>query len=85
MPPPKKPPESVVANAAFDKISVSMTELEIKFVYQQETIESLNEQVTKQWKVIDQLTHKLGMLHDQMSSMVYDGEKASDDPPPPHY
>ena len=85
MPQPKTPPESAATIVAFEKISISMTELEIKFVYQQETIESLNEQVTKQWKVIDQLTQKLGMLHDQMSTMVYDGEKTSDDPPPPHY
>jgi len=68
-----------------DTQSARLTELEIKSAYQQETLESLSNEVSKQWTVIDQLTRKMGMMAEQIYSSTHDGGKAQDDPPPPHY
>lgn len=68
-----------------EAIDERLTELEIKFAYSLETIESLNDQVTKQWKTIDKLTQQLGMMHEQMATMAEEMGKPQDEPPPPHY
>jgi len=61
-----------------------LQELEIKFAFQQETIEALNAAVTKQWTEIDRLKSLIGLLQNEMAEL---GE-ASGDPgnvKPPHY
>jgi len=62
-----------------------LNELEIKFAFQQETIESLNTEVAKQWSAIDKLTRQLGIMHDQMANMSDDQARPADEPLPPHY
>jgi len=62
-----------------------LTELEIKYAYSQEIIESLNAEVAKQWTAIDKLTRQLGIMHDQMANMADEAGKPIDEPPPPHY
>lgn len=68
-----------------DPIETRLDELEIKFAYSQETIESLNEEVTKQWTVIDKLMRQLNMMNDQMATLAQEMGKPQDEPPPPHY
>jgi len=68
-----------------DNPAVRLTELEIKFAYQQEAIESLSGEVSKQWTVIDRLTRQLGMMQEQIVSGTLEADKAQDEPPPPHY
>jgi len=74
-----------MATPADDDQNERLTELEIKFAYSQEMIENLNEEVTKQWTVIDKLTRQLGTMHDQMATLAHDTDKPLDEPPPPHY
>lgn len=62
-----------------------LTELEIKFAYSLETIETLNSEVTKQWAVIDKLTRQLDLMRDQVVNLAADMGKPQDEPPPPHY
>lgn len=60
-----------------------LDDLEIKFSYQQETIDALNETVTKQWDLIERLRRQLERLEGQLIEMA-DGQ-GGDEPPPPHY
>jgi len=62
-----------------------LNELEIKFAYQQETLEGLSAEVAKQWTAIDKMKRQLGIMYDQMSNMADDGDRPADDPLPPHY
>lgn len=71
------------ANANAD--SERIDELEIKFAYQQETVESLSAEVAKQWTAIDKLKRQIGIMHDQMANMSDEAGKPLDEPPPPHY
>jgi SlyX protein len=72
-------------NEETEALQVRLTEMEIKFAYAQETIESLNGEVTKQWSAIDKLKRQLNMMHDQMENYAADAGKPQDEPPPPHY
>lgn len=61
-------------------------DLEIKFSFQQEMIDSLNETVTKQWQEIDQLKRYIERLEGRLQDMAdSSGAPAGDEPPPPHY
>ena len=68
-----------------DTLHEKITDLECKFVFQQETLDTLNDQVTKQWAEIDRLTKQLGRLHDQMTALENDIAAPGAEPPPPHY
>ncbi len=61
-------------------------DLETRLVYQERTIEELNEVVTRQQGQIDVLEEKLRAIvnHIQESASPVTGE-AGDEPPPPHY
>lgn len=61
-------------------------DLEIKFSFQQEMIDSLNETVTKQWQEIDQLKRYIERLEGRLQDMAdSSGAPVGDEPPPPHY
>ena len=63
-----------------------LDDLECKFAFQQETLEALSSEVSKQWKSIDQLTKQLERIAEHMMSSDTDNADGShDDPPPPHY
>lgn len=66
-------------------IDERITDMECKYAYQQETIEALNAEVTKQWKVIDQLVAKLEGMSDQIVSLEDQMNDPRNEPPPPHY
>jgi uncharacterized coiled-coil protein SlyX len=58
--------------------------LEVRLSYQDETIETLNQTITAQWKQIDALTRQLAELRDRLQ----DAERAAPGPVnerPPHY
>lgn len=61
-----------------------LNDLEIQFAYQQETIDSLNETVTKQWDVIEKLRLKILRLEGRLTEMS-EWQGAGHEPPPPHY
>ncbi len=67
-------------------LGARLDELEVKFAFQQETIESLNTIVTDQWSVIDRLEKTLSHLQDQVIELE-DTAGASDpgNIKPPHY
>jgi SlyX protein len=58
--------------------------LETRIAYQDQTIEELNATITEQWRQIDLLTRKLGMVEEQVRSGVHIADPATE-PPPPHY
>lgn len=62
-----------------------LDDLEIKFSYQQETIDSLNETVTKQWSEIEALRRQLHRLEGRLQDMADLQSDAGNEPPPPHY
>jgi len=67
-----------------------MAELECSFLFQQETLDALSGEVSKQWKQIDQLLNHIKKLSEQMVSLennIGDSSEAGamHEPPPPHY
>lgn len=68
------------------EIAERMDDLEIKFAFQQETIESLNAIVTKQWSEIDKLKKLLVRMQGQLADL--EDAQGPTDPgniKPPHY
>lgn len=68
-----------------DHFAERLNEMECKFAFQQETIEALNAEVTKQWGIIDQLIKKLAKTTDQVLSLEDTMGDVRNEPPPPHY
>lgn len=62
-----------------------LNEMECKYAFQQETIETLNAEVTKQWAIIDQLVNKLERMTDQIVTLEDQMGDPRNEPPPPHY
>jgi SlyX protein len=58
--------------------------LETRIAFQDQTIEDLNAALTEQWKTIDLLSKKLGMLEEQVRSGSFIADPATERPPP-HY
>jgi len=61
-----------------------LAELEVKFAFQQETIDSLNQTVTEQWGEIDKLKRQSTHLKSQLEAME-DGAGDIENTRPPHY
>lgn len=61
-------------------------ELESQIAFQDNTIQELNDIVTRQQKQLDELTKNVGMLLNQVRQLNdVMGEPESEEPPPPHY
>lgn len=63
-----------------------LTELEIKFMQQEQTLESLSEQVYLQQKEIFKLTQQMQMLADRLKALPVSAVASqAEETPPPHY
>ncbi len=68
-----------------DEIEDRFQVLETKTLYQDRTIDDLNEVVTKQQDQIDRLTAEIERLQQALEALQEDGNEGVEDPPPPHY
>mgnify|MGYP003647755081 CR=1 FL=1 len=67
------------------KLIARLDDLEIKYAFQAETLDSLNETVTKQWHTIEQLQRALNQLEGRIVEISEWSVGSGDEPPPPHY
>jgi SlyX protein len=58
--------------------------LEARVMYQDETIESLNQTITAQWKQIDALTRQITQLGERLQEAEARAPGPANEPPP-HY
>ena len=58
--------------------------LETRLAYQDETIETLNQTITAQWKQIDVLTRQVASLRDRLEETATQGPAPANERPP-HY
>ena len=58
--------------------------LEAKLMFQDETIETLNQTITAQWRQIDALTRQVAALKDRLQEAESNATGPADEPPP-HY
>nr|WP_249797929.1 SlyX family protein [Bradyrhizobium sp. 199] len=58
--------------------------LETRLAYQDDTIETLNQTITAQWKQIDLLTRKIAELGERLQEAEANAPGAANEPPP-HY
>lgn len=63
-----------------------ITELEIHFAHQEQTIQTLNKIILEQQKTIENLHLRLSKMESEISDISYPEDKSSpEDQPPPHY
>jgi SlyX protein len=63
-----------------------ITELELRFMHQEKTINDLNETVCRQELAIVRLERELGRIQEQFSSLSPSINRTSaEEEPPPHY
>ena len=58
--------------------------LEMRIAYQDDTIETLNQTITAQWKQIDMLTRKIAELGERLQEAETNAPGPANEPPP-HY
>ena len=58
--------------------------LETRIAYQDDTIETLNQTITAQWKQIDALTRKIAELGERLQEAETNAPGPTNEPPP-HY
>lgn len=58
--------------------------LETRLAYQDDTIETLNQTITAQWKQIDVLTRQLAQLNERLQEAEANAPGPANEPPP-HY
>ena len=58
--------------------------LETRIAYQDDTIETLNQTITAQWKQIDALTRQVATLGERVQEAEHNSGAPSNEPPP-HY
>jgi len=58
--------------------------LEMRLAYQDDTIETLNQTITAQWKQIDVLTRQLAQLNERLQAAEANAPGPVNEPPP-HY
>ena len=64
-----------------------ISDLEMRVVHQDRTIDDLNDMVAKQWIAIEQLNQQYFRLKDRLVAVESSSKvsKPEDEPPPPHY
>jgi SlyX protein len=66
------------------ELSERIDALEARLMYQDDTIEVLNQTITEQWREIDALKRQIARLGEQLEQTQAATETAGDEPPP-HY
>ena len=67
-----------------NKLGERIDLLETRLAFQDETIETLNNTITAQWKEIDALTRQVAHLGERLQEAEARGPAATNEPPP-HY
>ncbi|WP_407159126.1 SlyX family protein [Bradyrhizobium sp. STM 3557] len=67
------------------ELSERMDALEARVMYQDDTIEVLNQTITAQWREIDALKRQIALLYERLEEAQPAGPPAPVDEPPPHY
>lgn len=67
------------------QLKARIDDLETRFTFQEELLESLNRVVTSQWHEIDRLTRALEMLQQQVEQHEQPEATGKVDERPPHY
>lgn len=63
-----------------------ITELELRFMHQEQTLHDLNETVCRQELSIERLERELGRIREQFQTMAPSINRTADEEePPPHY
>lgn len=70
---------------ADDNVAARVTTLEERVTYQEETIESLNQTITRQWTQIDKLTRLVEALTDRLRETEAKAAHGPANERPPHY
>jgi SlyX protein len=65
-------------------LSERIDALESRVMFQDETIETLNQTITSQWQQIDALTRQLANLSDRLREAEANAPRPPNEPPP-HY
>lgn len=68
----------------FATLNARVVELEIGRAHQDRAIEDLNEAITAQWKLIDELKREIARLTAEVREAA-DAGSGEPEPPPPHY
>ena len=69
-----------------DLLEGRLTALESAFARREAEGQDLSEMVAEQWKVLEELRHKMARNKDRLATLVVSLENASEpDPTPPHY
>jgi SlyX protein len=68
-----------------DNVAMRVTALEERIAYQDETIEALNQTITKQWAQIDKLTRLVENLTNHLRDAEARVASGPVDERPPHY
>jgi len=66
------------------KLGERIDALEMRLTYQDETVETLNQTITAQWKQIDALTRQVAELRDQLQQAETNAPGPANERPP-HY
>ena len=66
-------------------VSERIDALEARVMYQDDTIETLNQTITAQWREIDALKRQIALLNERLEESRAGGATRPIDEPPPHY
>jgi uncharacterized coiled-coil protein SlyX len=66
------------------RLNERLEAMEVRLTYQDETIETLNQTITAQWKQIDALTRQIAELRDRLQEAERNVPGAANEQPP-HY
>lgn len=66
-------------------LEARIAELEIENAYQRETIDSLNQTVTEQWRETTRISKMLEQIIKHLQIQEPGADSSGNEPPPPHY
>lgn len=69
-----------------EQASQRIDNLEMRFAYQDEVIETLNRTIVEQWGKLDQALARIKLLEERLREIPVGAVRdAADETPPPHY